>query len=196
MIDTSKVAVISLYRENIVKAKDLAKKFAKFDKWGNTKWGYGLLNEGKEKNRAEFVGMCGELAFSDFTSLPVDEEVKAKGNDYDFEIPNSGYKIDVKTHAKDYGWHFIKAANKANSALLPLKSDIYVFATIKKEADAEVIVELNGWITKKTIEDNAADRLGPAMKGEHINYYIQKEELQPMNLLVDLLNKYREIQGL
>lgn len=194
MIQIPKAVLVSLSDDNIIKANVLAKKFAKFDKWGSTKWGHGLLNEGTKKNLAEYIGICGELAFSEFSDLPMDEEFKAEGNDYDFKIPNSQYKIDVKTHAKDYGWHFIKAANRDGGYIPPLKSDIYVFATIAKNESNEVDVELNGWITKSAIEKNGSDRIGPAMRGNHVNYYIQKDELNCMSLLTQLLNEYRKLE--
>lgn len=186
---------ISLNKQDIEKINFLAKAFAKHDKWLNSSWQRGLINETDNQNRAEFIGMCGEMAFAKFSGLPIDDTIRARGNNYDFLIPNTQYKIDVKTHAIDYGRYFIKAAHNDHSPFLPLKSDIYVFAHKTIENENEVRIVFDGWITRKLLLDYESNprRIGRAIRGEHLNFYVQKNEVQEMSKLLEILKKYQQL---
>jgi hypothetical protein len=210
----NKKSVLVYLDEKIVKeCRERGVSFCKFKKWGDkapaeTKdWRKGILNDKDDPSQAERIGQYGEVAFSMFSGIEVDKEVKDKGNKFDFSMKD-GKLIEVKTNKvvyKDatkskgyYGPFFIKAIDERGRKL-PLKSDFFIFTSIyehngkvnkgsyRSEIDATwIVIEIHGIITKEQLLKNAEERLAPALKGSHQNYYISEEELMsPASFLCD-----------
>jgi hypothetical protein len=170
-------------------AHQLAKLFSKRKEWAGTQYGEGLLNSDKDPYRTEFVGVCGEIAFSKIFGVPMDENYKPKGNDYDFlkMLGNKVLKIDVKTNSKRYRNVFIRATNNYGK-IQDLKSDIYVFAHLENETKESVDVVILGFVTKIYMQKNSIGHELPALKGVHKNYYFEYYTLFDTDNLVWLLN--------
>ena len=166
-------------------AKAIHNSYAMGKDWGTKKqdWGNGMLNSDNDPRKTERVGQFGEQAFSALSGIPTDDEVREKGNQFDFVLPD-GKKAEVKCRSKDYGAHLVRAYyDSQKSRKVVLKSDIYVFATMVKDSRDEkepAVIALNGWATREEIESHDVVH---ARKGFHMNYELLDSELHDIEKL-------------
>lgn len=121
----------------------------------------------------EVIGVMGEMAFSEFSTMPVDESRKIngdKGTDFTLAL-----KIDVKTARQPH--HLIVEEGK-------VISDIYVLAKADPTYSADV--ELLGWMWGYKVKKAPVDD-GRRFKNGIRNHFIPVEGLYPMELLKNIL---------
>ena len=207
---------VSLDKETIDKAIHRAIEFAKFHnpRW-QTFYKRGMTNTKEDWFQAERIGAFGESAFHALTGFPIDEKVREIGNLSDFStfLPDSTevkfeakaalrypfYEpdwditrhLDGKAFGHDFFSHkfYIKAQENPTKALIPLRSDYYVFAIIEhaipnNRNPIEVAVYFYGWITKEDLDKYK--EFGPSAKkhAEHRNYFIHVKRLKLMKELL------------
>ena len=159
---------------------------ASLNRWSNKKpgqFGKGLINNDIDPCRAERIGLLGEAALAEVIDRKVDYEYKEGGVPHDFRFNN--LKLDIKTAGRNYGCGLIRAMSDKGK-LIPLKSDVYIFAYLEEEnkLNCSACISLVGWTTKEEIEKC---QVVPAKIGRHFNYQIPYADLRP----IEDLKKYR-----
>jgi len=169
-------------------------------------YGAGILNNSKDTRKTERQGLYGEVAFNILTGLPMDEVVREKGNDWDFtySFKNTYRHLDVKNTGSfrdrcGKGEFMIKNSDwrYGPKKIYPLKSDAYFFTHHLVLLDnsnqkheifgpkvSKIIVKMNGAISKKRIESNREERVGPSpiSWAKWDNIYVRDSELvRPMD---------------
>lgn len=152
------------------------------NRWSNKKKGFfgrGMINSNIDPYKVERIGLLGEAALAKYINKEVDYEYKEGGTPFDFNF--NGLNIDIKTAARNYGSGLIRAVSDKGRKI-ELKSDIYVFGYLewenKKEKKAEVV--LTGWMERCKIEEL---EIVPARVGQHFNYDIPYEKLNPIETI-------------
>tara|TARA_Y100000310_G_C20688111_1_gene820412 strand:+ start:2575 stop:3246 length:672 start_codon:yes stop_codon:yes gene_type:complete len=208
-LSTDKNIIITLNAKQIAYCNKIAEVRKKMGIWEG-EYGNGILNSLEDPWTTERLGMFGEYSWYLLTGLPIDERKLMKGDKWDFLL--DGNKFDIKTKKEDTddvyeGCKFYIRAVNNYGKVLTLTSDYYLFATllshngndVKKdgygnfyrshEKATEVVVCLNGFISREKIL--RINRIGPALskKCSHKNYYIKEDETTKV---IKLLNKYRQ----
>ncbi len=195
---------VSLDHANTLEACLRAWYFCKFHEWTETEYTKGMLNTKEDPSATERVGSFGEQAFSLITGLPLDKEYKKHGNKKDFVLqtkPNP-ILIEVKTQQREHvdgrfeGEYWVKATDRYDKKIVPLKADIYVFCLLaqwdkEKKNNAEwVHIEFVGWVTKSHFNKHL--RIDRAVRRDmpHQNYYVHNRHLSSMQSFIIKYNKY------
>lgn len=156
-------------------------------RWSQTKrgsaWAEGLNPEGT------FYGLCGEYAVGTFLGLPVNLETHEKGVLEDFSF--RGYNIEVKTSDGNFGEGLLKV-QEANGFRHDLKSDIYVFCTVKgyKEGNPRMNVDIQGIISRaKIIREYPEMHPAKSKKSKHLNLEIPYSGLSDISEIFSISEK-------
>jgi hypothetical protein len=212
--NTNKTYVM-LCLDDVLKCIKLSGDFSKFEAWGGSdsskrddpnNYGAGILNTSKDKYRTERNGLFGEVAFHIMTGLPLDEQIRTCGNDWDFAFPckNANRTLDVKNteEVKMYfnkGEFIIKNSDWKHGPkkICPLKASVYFFTSNHHFFDsnnnrihnfrpgvAKVIMRIHGAISARKISENREERVDRAAvrNATWDNMYIRDDELaRPIN---------------
>ena len=173
--------------------RELAIKFGKREKWTDTQYGKGILNSDEDPTLTERTGIYFEYAIHLLTGLPLDTEYKEHGNRFDFPLYVDGKKITIETKSRikpnliypkmpefNDMW-YIKARGENQITFRSLLADYFIFG-FSCEIAGMAFCKIAGWADNNTI--NRYKIVGPAISGNHDNYYIHSEHLnKPMDFL-------------
>ena len=162
--------------------------------WANSKkgtYGRGIGRTDDDPYKPVRTGLLGEFAFSKVFGTKVDLEYKKGGDHHDTLL--GGLTIDLKTAMKNYGAGLIYQQNQWKK-IIPLKSDLYVFAFIHHEnrEDGWANVRIVGYLTQEEVKKCP---IKPARKGFHFNYEVEYDKVRPIGELYDnYIEKRKEEQ--
>lgn len=150
-------------------------------RWSQTKKGSPWA-EGLNKN-GTFIGLLGEMAVGKVLNLKPNLEYHEKGVKDDFIY--KGYSIEVKTSSLNYQKGLLKIKEGGiNGYNHKLKSDIYIFCTLRKNNPIEktALIDIQGIISKhKIIENNYELKKAISKKSNHYNIEIPYNDLTDIN---------------
>jgi hypothetical protein len=152
--------------------------------WANGKtgqFGVGLANSKDDPRIVERHGNLGELAFAKIFDLSVDFTYKPGGDQQDFLLFDKS--VNIKNAIRNYYAGLIRAETERGRSL-PIANDVYVFAFTNEDRNAKKAkITIVGWEMRDKITKR--DKV-PARKGDHKNYDIPYDELQPIGKLHNL----------